>query len=208
MGRNDHTADREIKLSCKVSFSWNSCGPSIGNCHDAGQPTEQAHPREGQILWPLNSALAGSTNSTCFLPFPISLIPPSLLRSAVIQGMKRVPLVGESRRKEPPSHFGTLFPSPSSLLFYWSCLGLKTRRILTLNQAGSHPSLNSGLSEGEISKEQIWRQNTDSAANASALASWRLETKINDRCCLHLGGFVGKKSLWTFHISNYESQNQ
>lgn len=99
---------RKIKLSCKVSFSWNSGGPSRGNCHEAGQPTEQTNPREGQVLWPLNSALAGSINSTCSFPFPMIFIPLSLLRSAPAQGMERVPLVGESVRKEPASHFGTV----------------------------------------------------------------------------------------------------
>lgn len=99
---------RKIKLSCKVSFSWNSGGPSRGNCHDAGQPTEPTHPREGRFLRPRNSALAGSINSTCFSPFPMALSPLSLLRSALVQGMKRVPLVGESRRKERASRSGAL----------------------------------------------------------------------------------------------------
>lgn len=141
-------------------------------------------------------------------PFPHSTYSPELAPFCSRSGNETGPSSEWIQEERTPFPFWYTVPPPSSLLFYWSCLGLKTRRILTLNQAGSHPSLNSGLSEGEISKEQIWRQNTDSAANASALASWRLEAKINDRCCLHLGGSEGKKSFWTLHISDYESQNQ
>lgn len=201
---------RKIKLSCRVSFSWNSGGPYRGSCHDAGQPTEQTHPREGRFLRPPNSALAGSINSTCFSPFPMVLVPLSLLRSALVQGMKRVPLVGESRRKERASHSDRLslplskFPPSVLVELPW----VENKRILTLNQAGSQTSLNSGLSKVEISKEQIWRKNTDCTVNDSPLAPWRLEAKIHGRCCLHLGGLVGKETFWTFNISECESQNQ
>lgn len=108
-GKKWPNSREKIKLSSKVSFSLNSGGPLRGNCHVSGQPTEQTHPREGHSLWPLNSALARSINSACFSPpFPMILTPLSLLRSVLVQGMKRVPLVGEPRRKEHASHFGTL----------------------------------------------------------------------------------------------------
>lgn len=195
--------------------------------------------------------LTGDITSSSFSPSPLYSF--SWACSA-LESVDEMNPVGEAGKKSFASHFGTLFPSSGTTqssfhLLCWSCLEWEAKWISTLHQTTFKPSPNPGLSELEISKEQITIKNVNCTSTLgvsgcsspegvkarldSALGSliwgggfktpsdlshsmilWfyssflQAGSRINDSLCLQLLGFQGKKSLWTFNVSECDTVNK